>query len=280
MSLLEKLKFRNGLQRAWCYESEGVIWRVMHSPPSHLVGEERNLEQKKVSFFCIDQTSGKTLWRGRSFGEQWWMGLENTGSGVIFLHGYDTPEMPGRRHIVAVEVATGKELWRNDLVYRVAAGRVVFGSRDSVLGEELIELDQISGQEIKSWGRDVSPLEHAFREVEQNQAVRFPSPFHPHAGVADVALSVSFPDRNFPGSVEFLEHGHYVVFGFLGRTEGAAKHADQCLKVVDMNSKSVVLHEVLVENIPALVPESFFVEGETLYFVRRQRFLTAVRLLV
>ena len=80
----------------WEFTARGIIWRLLLSENGFFVGEERNLESKTVSFFCLDQRSGSPLWNDRTFPEHWWISLEATHKNIVFIHEFVSPDMPRR----------------------------------------------------------------------------------------------------------------------------------------------------------------------------------------
>src|SRR5215510_2177296 len=112
MSILGGRKGR--LTPAWKFDSGGTIWRIHPTDSENIIGEVRDLERKKTTFFCIDRYSGEVRWEKRSFVDDWWVGVETVRNGKVFLHGYVVPDLPGHKSIIAVDITTGNKVWENE----------------------------------------------------------------------------------------------------------------------------------------------------------------------
>ncbi|HMK38971.1 MAG TPA: DUF4905 domain-containing protein, partial [Bacteroidota bacterium] len=149
---------RRKLEPSWEYAAEGIIWRLHPAGKGMLIGEERNIESRTTSFFSVGPSG--TLWKGKNFGEQWWTGIETVHRGVLFLYGFATPDLPGRRGITAVDCATGDLLWKNgELTFIAAAGGSMYASRDALEGPRVAEWDSRTGALVKELGRGSGALQ-------------------------------------------------------------------------------------------------------------------------
>ena len=63
----------NKLKPHWLYSTDNILWRIMFSHNGIIIGEDRNTETKMVTFFCLDASNGKPLWKNKTFNEQWWI---------------------------------------------------------------------------------------------------------------------------------------------------------------------------------------------------------------
>lgn len=95
----------------WTYAARGVLWRVEAGAPEFLVGEDRLLEAKEVSYFCLDRATGRPRWEGLVPAGGWWSGIEAVTGSVVLFHGYASPDMPLHRGLSAVECDSGKIRW-------------------------------------------------------------------------------------------------------------------------------------------------------------------------
>jgi len=105
---------KKSLKPSWSYSPQGIIWRILVGKRDHIVGECRDNEQKKATFFCLNGISGQPLWENKGMNEPWWVGIEAVHQDVVLVHGFEQPDMPGHRGIEAWKLETGEELWRNE----------------------------------------------------------------------------------------------------------------------------------------------------------------------
>ncbi|HTS00714.1 MAG TPA: DUF4905 domain-containing protein [Bacteroidota bacterium] len=272
---------RKRLGAAWEFESEGIIWRLIPVTGGKLAGEERNIETKTASFFCVNHSG--TLWRGKSYGEQWWTGIEAAHRGVLFLHGYATPDLPGRKGITAVDSATGEVLWKNsDVTFLSAAEGSVYASREGAAGKMVLALDLRTGIERMIVGRGDDALRSAPPGEEESVDVIFPQTLSTGSSGPDAAIAARVAAgaaEGFP--VEYASGGAYVVvscFRRQDRPHDAARPYRQELRVVEL-AGGATAHEATID--PAVAGPrfgAFLIMGETLLFVRGQKTLAAVPL--
>ena len=246
-----------------------------------IAGEERNLETKTASFFCVNQSG--TLWRGKSYGEHWWTGIEAAHRGVLYLHGYATPDLPGRKGITAIDCATGGVLWKNsDVTFLSAVEGNVYASHDVTGRRVLLELDHRTGVEKGVLGRGDDALRQAPAGEEESVDVIFPRALpvdrsEPEAAVA--ARASAGGAEGFP--VEYAGDGSYVVVTYFrkeSRPPDAQRPYTQELRVVEL-AGGATAHEATIDS-AASGPRfgAFLIMGETLLYVRGQKTLVAVRL--
>jgi hypothetical protein len=246
-----------------------------------LLGEDRNVESRTASFFCADPSG--TLWKGKNFGEQWWTGIETVHHGVLFLYGFATPDLPGRKGITAVDCATGNLLWKNgDLTFIAANGGKIYSSQNAPGGPVVAEIDHRTGALVRELGRGTDVLLHVPRTADGPDDAEYPQVLSNDdiSPLSDLIRKFSDP-AIVESPVEYGEHGPYVVI-VSHRREGSAGDARtsyaRLMDVVERSSGNTVMHVSLDASLPAPAPDSFLMHADTLYFVRERKRLTAVEL--
>ena len=253
------------LKSSWNYISRSQIWRLVPSGESRIVGEERDAGSKAVSFFCLDLQSGKPLWRDKAFDQEWWSGIEAVGEGVMLLHGFATPELPGHRGITAVHIDRGHEIWKApDLVFVGLHGTNVIASRGEVAGTSVVELDLFSGVVVREHG-DALPVRHAApaddRVVTLRPAMNEPGP----------ATAV--------GPVEILEAAPLrAVVWYESAGSGESRRFRSLMAVTDSRSGEEVLRETLQAGGVARVPQVVFVLDGFLCYLKERQTLVGIRI--
>jgi len=278
-----RLPNKGMLKPSWTFKAKGVIWRVIPSESGHLLTEVRYPDSKQVEFFCIDRESGEALWGERGFGDQWWIGMEGVHREVLYLHGFATPELPEHRQITAVDVRTGEQLWFNgELKFGIAVGESLYATKEMPEGSVVMELDYRTGAILRSWGTDYQVLREAHIRSLSPAAttVEFPVPLDavhsPDSHLTDFLL-----DEECIGSVEVVHGNLMIAFNYHKKSDTGVPgetRFDNVLKVFDRTSGRIVYEDHLNAGSVAVVPDSFFVQGEMLYYIRERRSLTAVSL--
>lgn len=271
------------LQPAWRYKTNGVIWRIVPTRSGRIIGEERDLTKKTVSFFCLNETTGEVLWEGLNYGEQWWMGIEAADDTRMFLHRFAAPDLPRHSGIIAADLDSGKQIWsHDDLTFSHLGSSSVLAYRDSMEGREFVELDAGTGSIIRSVRSDdsaaletVAVSEHAWEDE-----LEFPLPVLPGTdeytrfrSVTQIQVAL----ENGVGPVEVIDRKEVTIFSY-HQQDAPGVLFNNILTIVDKVHGAVLYNDILNARVPAPVPESFFVRRDMVYSVKERSLLVAVQL--
>ena len=278
---------RSFLTPAWTFTPEGTIWRLFPAESGELIGEARNQDSKKVTFFALDSETGTPLWQNLSFDEPWWIGIEDVTQNVLLLHKFGSPDMPQHRSIIAVDLRSGEYLWSNEeLTFWFAWNGSVYAHKMMYEARVASELDARTGRIL----REISGASEASLVQIREQAVnskRKDLQFPETIVTDDVALTLgavigkNVPAKETEGPLEFIHVDGFTVMSFHVRATASDESAhllDNHLKIVDGESGRVVYSEIIVRGSPATAPDSFFVRNQTVYYIKEQKTLTAVSL--
>ncbi len=278
MSIFDFLD-KKELRQTWKYDVQGVIWRLLPTGTGKLIGEERDIESKSVVFFCLNQFTGEVLWDRRSFGPQWWIGVEAIHREMLFLHGFATPDLPEHKMIIGVDVLSGERRWSNaELKFILAAGDLVYASKDVAEGNHLFELDYTSGAILRSLGNNLQAVMHTRVTEESIPAIEFPVPFGPAVAGTLTAL---LPADIIVGNSEGIEYGEYIILSYHERSKKSTHEESRfntILIIVERSTSRVVFRDMPNTDIAAIVPESFFIQEGMLYYVKNRKTLYGLRL--
>ncbi len=249
---------------AWTYSTRGVLWRLQTESPDFLVGEERDLDAKKVSFFCLDRASGVPRWEGFVPEKGWWSGIEAVAGGLVLLHGFASPDMPLHGGLTAVDLASGSIVWdRPDVRFlRVEPGAVIVAKQGCVEGAvERLALEGGRGEGL---------------------AVELPRPFaeseiaHPRLLAA---VRKALPGG--AGSVVLMQDDDACVLSFFEARagEGTGEERYRSSLVVLSGPEWKEIYSAVIQKSAATAGgEPFFCQKGVLYFVQERSTLVAVPL--
>jgi outer membrane protein assembly factor BamB len=271
------------VQPAWVYRADGVVWRVVPTGAGVFVGEDRNLQEKQVSFFCVNQMTGEVLWKGISFDERWWIGIEAVHSDRVFLHGFSKPDMPDHKKILALELLTGRTAWSNeDMRFILAVEESVFASKDTINGRMIFELNLRTGSMLHSLGDHPEVLNAAKSrlQVMANDGAEFPFPLGESLLMNEPKIALVYKHcrrDDVVGSIEVVDKDNFLFFGYheKGNMGGRLRHT---LKIIDQNNGDLLFAETLNQSLQNAVPDSFFLQGNMIYFVKERSSLTGVNI--
>lgn len=274
---------RKTLSIAWEYTTRGNLWRLLPTSDGKIVIEDRNVEQKTVSFACLDHATGKVLWKDVKLDEQWWITIDSVHREVLFLHEYASPDMPEQKRIVALGLDSGKTMWTNEemkllfchesSVYAAQAGvtQLRFFELDLLTGNIRGELDDqylgvlretVTGNSL-GYMNLPSVLDGPHGEELLHQSVK--------------RATVKATDINF---VEYLVAGHNHILGYYETKSGSL--AQQSLRqhfcIVDHANDTLVFSDVVNESSSIAVPGTFFGLNSLVYYIKNKKTLRALNL--
>jgi hypothetical protein len=271
---------RKGLRPSWEFSTQGVLWRLHPAPGSTFIGEERDPASRCAALFCLDGVTGKPRWRVDERAEGWWTGVSGIFRGVLLLHGFATPELPEEKKIIALDLQTGRELWRNDeWTFLGVRDGVVIASRrvpgGSVVARLSLRGGVVEGQASPNGERDL--LQGLDEDERADSNALYP-----------VALSTE-EIRALPGfagvipaaadSVEYLELETAVAAGYAVADAGstpAAPSFTRSIAVVEKSTGRTLYHATLDRSLPFVSQGSFMARGNVLYCIREKKTITAV----
>lgn len=276
------------LRPQWRYRARGAIWRIIPTDSGKFVGEERDVEKKETTFFCVSQRSGEVLWQNVTFPERWWIGIETVHRDVVLLHGFATPDLPEHKGLIAIDLLTGTHLWTNEeCKFIIAGGESVFVSRgEAAGGEAVLEMEYRTGATLHFWGDNIQAVRDAKDRISRPlyDAAEFPVPLESldddDVDAADLVRR-HCADKSIVGRVELLDHSRAVVVNYyerLNKEEETVLRLKNTLAVLGRESGDLLFRETLDEDVPGTAPDSFFVYRDTLYYIKDRHTLTAVRI--
>ena len=276
--------FGKRLSTAWEYSVDGVLWRLLPGADGLLVGEDRDLEKKSVSFFCLDAATGAVRWKNVQFPEQWWISMELIHNNVLILHEYAAPDMPDHKKLYGVDLATGAVLWLNEEAKLLFAhGDHLYTARDTFEERIFTEIRLLDGTVVRTVGAE------EIREVQRSLpdapagAVEFPSvalPGELRDPLVGPALAVLTKDGAERALTEYIATDGYVVAAVC--TASAPLEQDrtfqQRITVFDRTRNRIVFADEMNARLSMPVPDMFFRKGPFAYYIKEKSTLCAVHL--
>lgn len=283
--MIDRLR-RRRLRPAWKYVAGGAIWRIAPGDAGTLIGEARDLQRKEATFFCLDRSTGVPRWEGLSCDGGWWVGIEAVHRGVLLVHGYASPDLPGHRGLTAVDVLTGALLWKSDDIEFVRVGETsVVGIRALPGRREAVLCDLRSGVQTTAEPSDgTGGALTGSREVADGRSgFRLPvlvSVADDSTGLRQMlAHHVRLDKLKLP--VEQIESGNSVVIA-VHEEVGAPKDGHPVFRtrllVIDRTTGALRLDELLNEGSGVPVAESCILLEHSLYALKGRNTLLAYHL--
>ena len=279
--------FRDGkVKPAWEFKTSGNLWRILFSDSGRIVGEDREAVKKTVTFFCLNESTGEVLWSGLQLDEPWWIGIETIYGGIVYLHEYVKPDLPQHKKIIALDLETGKLLWKNEELQPlfVAEGKL-YAAKDFFEKRVYVELNPTTGEIEREFVEEEGTVDFGRRvEADRLHDLVFPEVFNEEvAGYSTLASLIRlYCDLlKLAGNIEYIERENLLFFNYHEQVGNRASESPRLmnrLKVVNADRKRLIYSEVLNENVLAPTPDSFFLKGRQLFFIKNKNTLVAVRI--
>ena len=275
------------LKPFWEFTTQGTLWRMLVSDGGLFVGEDRDTETKRVSFFCVEHETGKILWRNVQFQEQWWIGIETIHKGVVFFHEFASPDMPGHKKIFTSEISTGKILWSNEeLEFLFAHEGCVYATKIEYGLRQFYELDLYTGAVLRSLdGQYMDVLRETIPPKAEN--VEFPLAFNfsanEHTELQQRIEKAIAQSRNVQ-SVEYMQKNNKLIVSWHDNMSDVPDQPMLNNEIVIMGESSpkvagkVIYKDIISVNTVMPVPDTFFGKGNFVYYIKDKKSLVALKI--
>lgn len=275
------------LQPEWTYTAEGMLWRLFCAKGGRLVGECRDQERKTASFFCLDENTGLPLWKNLQLEEAWWVGIEAVLGETLILHSYAKPDMPQHRGIRAFDVANGMPRWRNDeSTFWFGVGDRLYAYRDLFEKRVGYELDLNTGAHLRTFEeslQELNDLREQASEIQDRERVVLPGPFDRESSSPEIHVLIDRALRGASpeGGIDIVQEKDIIAFSYYLPAENDREEKprfENHLCVFRLPGGVRLFSEVINENLAFPVPDTFFIRGSRLLFLKNQRSLVSLRL--
>lgn len=278
--------FSRTLTTAWSFSCGGTLWRLLLGEQGSIVGECRDQEKKETTFFCLNGETGSRSWTYSSAEERWWLGLEDVCRNRALIHGFESPDLPGHKRLLALDLDSGAEVWRNDEVTywfsyqsRVYVYRTMFEKRIA----EVLDLE--TGELLESHDaiEDLAAVRELARQEDPHASLEFPELLDPAGAPLKFRTLIEREIRNhrLVGQIEAVVKERFLVMNYHRVSKGSTPEnfrLENQLLIFDSGTGKKVYSDLLAQDAHAPVPDAFFVKDSSVYFIKDQKNLCMVRL--
>ncbi len=258
-----------GVRGLWDYDARANVWKIVPLEDRRIIGEARDLGNKRVTFFCVSLDDGRVHWQGKGVSQPWWTGIEAVHGGILFLHDYPVPSMPDHGKIVAIDASSGDPIWENpDLAFGFASGGSVFASKELFDRRAYYEIDLLTGGVV--------------REVPAGELPAF-RPDHATTWGIDVGNADLVPELHptvagaFPAGA-LLEPGGAMLVGgaeisnWYETVQGAgqARTLREHLFVLDAPTGEILFRDLVCDGLSLPAGATFFRADDRIVYVRNR----------
>jgi hypothetical protein len=260
------------IKKLYSYKSSRQVWRILVSGSDKLLIETRDVSTKDVYYNCFVLESGEKLFTDLQLEEKYWLGVEAFEEDVILFHTFPKPDMPQHRGITAFNVLLQKVLWQNnEYSYLFQMEGKVYGFQQGFEEKHFAAFDLTSGKLIEDFGNDFKKINSLRAEADSKKnwdVYIFPQILSDDENNPRIRNIISEQIKNIDidGEVEYNIAGNILLFNYhIKNSDGSFTNK---FSAVDIQNGSVVLSEILNENIKSLLADSFFVFKNYLFLLR------------
>lgn len=273
------------LEQRWSFDAQGAIWRIIPLATGQIIGEVRRREEQRVSFFCLEEQSGRLRWSDRELEEPWWLGIEAAAHGVVILHTYEKPDLPQHRDMIALEVESGRELWRlPEVTFWFLTEQHVYAYRRRFEANTVQEFSLLTGELSRSFEEDSEEVAAIYQSAQEslqtgNILLPIPSPVGEDPAVDRLLERSGLPPEGVAG-VESLRLDDYLLVSYYVPGTGDRRETvfQNHFRVLDVRTDTLIHQEVLARSVPAPVPDTFYVREGVVISVKELTLLQALQL--
>lgn len=270
----------------WEFQTHGTLWRLLPARGGLFVGEDRSPATKTVTFFCLQERDGSLLWNNLRLDEPWWVGIEAIHGNLIFFHEFARPDLPEHHKIIAADLRTGRILWNSEeLKFLFARESVLYAAKDSFETRLFYEVNAETGSVLRELGDDASYM-NVLREASTTDPeieVDFPEPLQQLEWLDNQRKSLL---KRHLGrhvnleEVEVLVKNSLAAVAYYENMKPNTPEAEfnQHLKIIDLETNSLLIEDVLTLGAKAVVPDRFFSRGTLLFYLKNRNIVRAINI--
>jgi hypothetical protein len=284
--------FRNkkNIKPEWFFSQTGNLWRFIFGGDNIIVGETRDLKERKVYFFTVDIKSGKTLLKDFLFEDgNYWISIEGATSDIVFLHRYEKPELPYHKNIIALDIRTGNKLWENDYyLYLFNTKSKLYAYKQKFESTDIVELNMNDGSVIRKFAEDENTNIHKIREANDDLFLEFTDyPVKLENSCNENILSITKEEtgnNKIKGNIEYIVKNNLLIFNYyvssgIDLNDINRNIYENRFCIYDLNSGEKIFSDILNKKSMYDVPDNFFVKDNFLFYLREKKEIVAIKII-
>lgn len=260
------------LLKLYSYNNKKQIWRIIPTSSDKVLIEERTPD-KQVFFTCIHLNSGRKIFCDYQLDEKYWAGIEAVHSDIIYFHKYEKPDMPAHKGIIAVDINSQEELWRNEDYYFsfVREGKI-FCVRQLFDSREYFTVNLRSGvpnNENPITAQDIE-AQKFFNESDTNyESYKFPEKWvtsERDSPIINKNLNEIFNTEQVAGEIEFITFNQSLLISYNVLLK--SNLFTNKFKLIDLIQAENNFEITLTENWNTMLSDSFFIKDNYLFLLK------------
>jgi len=260
------------LLKLYSYNNNKQIWRIIPTSSNKIVVEERTPD-KQVFFSCFHLDNGGKIFCDYQLEEKYWTGIEIIHNDIIYFHKYEKPDMPKHKGIIAFDIHSQRELWRNeDYYYSFISEGKIFCMRQLFDSREYFSVNLLSGEMNDYLRFEKNDIEEKklFNEKESDyDCYKFPQKWFENKTdllIKDKKLNELLSDESVVGNIEFIAFNDNLLISYnvLDNNNLFTNN----FKIIDINTDKIIFENTLTKQSKLILSDSFFIKDNYLFLLK------------
>lgn len=276
---------KNKINGEWEINFLHPIWRVSPNHQNCIITEVRNINEKNVSFNCVEATTGQLKWNNIQLSQKWWIGVEGIFGDILILHEYERPDFPAHQKIIAIDINTGYTLWSNDEVVFISSNdNFIVASRINFNSTQNYKLNLLTGELICEL--DENEFRTTLEDLKTQELLYYRIPFEYSIDqLPNVTVQKFIQQKNKKNDiVEPIEVFRYLEndLNVIGYSKNVSKNIstpmyDEYIDVLGKKAKNIYSDKI-VSGVNLPVIPKYFVKNNFLFYIKDKTILKGVKL--
>ena len=261
------------IKKKYSFTNNRQIWRLIPADYDKIIIEERDINKKEVFFNCLDINTGKVFFDSLQLKDKFWTGIETVYKNIVFFHSFLKPDLPIHTGIIAYDINSNRILWeKNDYSYLFVKDEKIYTYKNKFEGKEFSAIDYLTGNKLEDLGNDAKNI-NTLREEELSK--KNVNEYLLPKG-ADFLSGYSYMDiiselktkRNIADEINYIELENLLFINFHEILRNG--NFRNIIIVIEIDSKKIILEEILDSETKLLIPESFFIIRKLVFLIKEK----------
>lgn len=260
------------LLKLYSYSNNKQIWRIIPTTSDKIAIEERTPD-KQVFFSCFHLNDGRKIFSDYQLDEKYWIGIEAIHNDIIYFHKYEKPDMPTHRGIIALDIPSQRELWRNeDYYFSFISDEKIFCKRQFFESSEYFSVNLLSGESDDNLLIEKDDIEEKklLTENELNyDSYKFPQKWFANESdslINDKKLNELLNSEPVAGNIEFITVNENLLISYNVLEKGNLFTNN--FKMINLTTGEINYETTLADYSKTMLLDSFFIKDNYLFLLK------------
>lgn len=261
------------MKKHFRYSSARQLWRILISESEKLILETRDTQTKEVFFQCFNLENAKPVFQDLQLDEKSWLGIESIYKDIIYFHHFPKRDMPTHKGIIAFDIQTQKEIWRNeDFSFHFLLNDKIYAFKQGFDDRNYASFDYDKGTLIEELGNNYQLINDLRTKAENNRdwsAYIYPEKLITCFDSSTKELIDTHVKKfEIAGEIEYAEMQKLLFFNYHQKNSVRLFTNNFCC--IDKTNGNILLEETLNDNASSLFTDSFFVYKNFLFLLKEK----------